>query len=75
MAVEENNDVHMGVGEGRTWFCSNPRCALHVPHELGRHWAELPDGRLFSRAQSINGEYLCDACRVDASRPVSIVVA
>lgn len=53
------------------YFCNNPKCALCVPYQAGRDWAELPDGRLFSRSLS-NGVFLCDACLVDPSRPVRL---
>lgn len=54
-----------------SYFCNNPECALCVPYQAGRDWAELPDGRLFSRSLS-NGVFLCDACLVDPSRPVTL---
>lgn len=54
-----------------SYFCTNPECALRVPYQAGRDWAELPDGRLYSRSLS-NGVFLCDACLIDPSRPVKL---
>jgi hypothetical protein len=51
------------------FFCDNPHCALHVPFMPGRQWAELADGRLYSRSE-VNGRMLCDACRADIAQPV-----
>ena len=51
------------------FFCDNPRCALHVPFMPGRQWAELADGRWYSRS-AVSGRMLCDACRSDIAQPV-----
>jgi len=51
------------------YFCDNPRCYLHVTLIPGHNWAELPDGRLFSRGVH-NGKNLCDVCRTDETNPV-----
>ena len=55
----------------RHYFCDNERAALHVPHVPGLNWAELPDGRLYSRERK--GEFVyCDACLVDPTSPVEL---
>lgn len=56
-----------------SYFCSNPECALCVPYQAGRDWAELPDGRLFSRSLS-DGVFLCDACLSNPENPVKLSV-
>lgn len=59
------------LSEEGSYFCNNLACALCVPYQAGRDWAELPDGRLFSRSLSA-GVFLCDACLVDPCRPVRL---
>ena len=45
------------------WFCTNAACALHVPLQRGRAWAETSAGLLFSR-QTHPADSLgyCDRC-------------
>jgi len=51
------------------YFCANTLCALYVPHEPGRNWAQVTGGLMFSRAE-LNGQTFCDACLSDPERPV-----
>lgn len=53
------------------FFCDNEQCALHVPHIPGHNWAQLPDGRMFSRARTGEKVY-CDVCHADPCAPVRL---